>query len=119
MWAESVQGLEGLNAKKNEPGQAEDEEGLVELGSTLSIKCPLTQKEFEDPVTNTCGHSYEKSAVENYVRGATRKKCPVPGCGKQIEVENLQKDLVLIAHIRRLKNLKRKSQPADNGAYML
>ena len=29
--------------------------------------CPLTKKMFKDPVTTSCGHTYEKEALLDYI----------------------------------------------------
>ena len=33
------------------------------------LKCPLTRRLFEDPVVTPCGYTYERSAIEPWVRG--------------------------------------------------
>lgn len=34
------------------------------------LKCPLTRRLFEEPVVTPCGYTYERSAIEPWVRGA-------------------------------------------------
>ncbi|XP_064597248.1 E3 SUMO-protein ligase NSE2-like [Liolophura sinensis] len=57
----------------------------VEVACTqedIITKCPITGKEMVDPMRNKhCSHSYEKRAIEDYIKRRGKKaKCPVGGC---------------------------------------
>ncbi|XP_033119995.1 E3 SUMO-protein ligase NSE2-like [Anneissia japonica] len=72
----------------------EDEE-FVMTQAEVSLKCPITQREMTDPVKNKhCGHSYEKSAVNTYMKSRKKVMCPVCGCGNQnpLQKADLQDD---------------------------
>ena len=51
----------------------------------ISTKCPLTLKEFEEPVTSKkCPHSFERRAILELINANRGKgtQCPVPGCNQ-------------------------------------
>lgn len=75
----------------------EDDDEIVMTGVTTSLKCSFTLQYFEEPYSNKkCSHTYEKSAILDYLRteGATNSQpsrrgqnkgprtitCPTPGC---------------------------------------
>jgi hypothetical protein len=61
----------------------DSDEDVAISGEKISIKCPLTLREFVNPITSTkCPHTFEKSAILEMIRLAPSRKvqCPVGGC---------------------------------------
>jgi hypothetical protein len=63
------------------PGEESDDDDIAIARESISTKCPLTLREFVDPVTSTiCPHSFEKSAINEMLGRGGSVQCPVPGC---------------------------------------
>lgn len=58
-----------------------DDDDIAIARESISTKCPLTLREFVDPVTSTmCPHSFERSAIHEMLGRSGGVQCPVPGC---------------------------------------
>lgn len=115
-------------------GAAEDSDDDIAIArEVISTKCPLTLKEFQDPVTSTkCPHTFERSAIKsliqestidfngNSIRGRRDNRsdkavnCPVGGCGAMLTVGDLRADPVLVRKIQRLQTAKRRQENEDD-----
>ncbi|KAL9094885.1 MAG: hypothetical protein Q9165_002834 [Trypethelium subeluteriae] len=91
----------------------------------ISTKCPLTLREFEDPVTSThCPHSFERSAILSLIkdardqsgssRGARVVQCPVGGCAQMLTERDLRKDPTMVRRIQRLQAAKARAAEEDS-----
>lgn len=58
---------------------------------------------MKQPVKNRhCGHSYDKSAIEEHIRRMGRKaKCPVVGCPQIIKKQDLEIDKTLARELKK------------------
>lgn len=83
-----------------------EDDGLVVGTGKQSLRCPLTQTIYVDPVGNpSCPHIFSRQSIislarqnrSNYVR------CPIPGCNRNINVDALRTNEVLA---RRVENLQ-------------
>ncbi|CAD0107898.1 unnamed protein product [Aureobasidium uvarum] len=97
---------------------AEDSDDDFQIAKeTISTRCPLTLREFEDPVTSRkCPHSFEREAItsminmpNNHVRseGAAAVQCPVAGCQKLLTLADLYSDPVIKRKIARVQKATR------------
>ena len=60
----------------------EDEE-LVITRDKRDYKCPLSLSDLRDPLTSqSCKHTFEASAIKDYMGNRPQIKCPVAGCDK-------------------------------------
>lgn len=81
-----------------------DDDSDIEIAQEKqSYACPLTLRPLEHPVTSTlCPHSYEKAAVEDYLKhSGGSAACPVSGCSQMLTLAQLRPDPVLQRDIRR------------------
>lgn len=46
--------------------------------------CPLSSAEIRVPWNSTCGHSFERDAVLDYMVKMNYSRCPVIGCNKSL-----------------------------------
>lgn len=118
------------------PGAAEDDsdDDIQIQRATTSTKCPLTLREFEEPLTsNKCQHSFESSAILDMIShsheriggqpgrggqmvgGEKAVRCPVPSCAEMLRKNDLHKDVATIRRIKRLQNAKRLEEEDDDG----
>ncbi|CAM9102640.1 unnamed protein product [Choristocarpus tenellus] len=72
----------------------EDDDDLEVMAGELSIKCPLTNATFKEPVkSKKCGHTFDKNAVIYHIRVQRQNcVCPVAGCNKKLAMEDLVPD---------------------------
>jgi hypothetical protein len=100
---------------------AEDSDDDLQIAKeTISTRCPLTLREFEDPVTSRkCPHSFEREAItsmiqmpNNHVRseGAAAVQCPVPGCQKLLTLADVHSDPMIKRKIARLQKASRDAE---------
>jgi len=72
----------------------DDDNDTNVVDQVISNKCPLTQKEFVEPVQNKkCKHKYEKNTVLKYIADKTKSKrpakCPSAGCNNILNEKDL------------------------------
>lgn len=117
---EGAQPLPGQTGDVNEDDSDED---LAFLQETISTKCPLTLREFEEPVTsNKCKHSYERFAIISLIDaqprpGGTRGRtqgpksvaCPVSGCSARLAAADLKENAALKRQIKRIQEHQRRA----------
>ncbi|KAI1326785.1 hypothetical protein F5Y16DRAFT_374026 [Xylariaceae sp. FL0255] len=114
MWWDAVHGEDGkplpdasrwFNSGGNDDEEEEDDdEDLVIAQEHVSIYCPLTLVVMSQPYTSkTCKHTFEKSAIVDYLRTQSggRGTCPVPGCNEQVTIQDFADDPVMIRKIKR------------------
>jgi hypothetical protein len=63
-------------------GAADESDDDIQVArSKISTKCPLTLREFENPVMSiVCKHTFEKSAIYEMIGARPQVQCPVGGC---------------------------------------
>lgn len=85
----------------------DSDEDIIVARASITLKCPLTVRYFVEPYSNrVCTHSFEKSAILDYIRqnsrmhqerdahgkdvGAPKKRveCPQAGCSKVSQVSH-------------------------------
>lgn len=77
--------------------------GMIEVNPENRFKCPITGELFDNPVkkwkivlvlisSKSCGHTYSKEGIMNYLRKKKSAACPVAGCGKMVTVDSLIPD---------------------------
>lgn len=111
--------LEGR--RKSQAYPDDDEDSDLEIAQEIqSYLCPLTMGCFKHPVTSTvCPHSYEKFAIEDYLKQSAGGKaaCPVTGCSQLLTLAELKPDPVLERDVRRAtaRAQRRRQEEEDNG----
>lgn len=96
----------------SEQDTEEDDDGdLVMTQTTGTHLDPITRAPMKDPVKNTkCGHSYERTSIQQLTRKGRKTKCPIAGCPNQdyVLMEDLIDDAALKRQIERAdKNVKK------------
>ncbi|KAI9315646.1 zinc-finger of the MIZ type in Nse subunit-domain-containing protein [Dichotomocladium elegans] len=90
------------------PGDEKDDEGdddLVVGPMKRSLKCPLTQKWLENPVTSKlCRHTFSKREIFAFIsRKGGRTSCPVPGCVKILDHASFYEDTMVERMVARAR----------------
>jgi hypothetical protein len=123
------------NATDNSQNAADDtatsdsDDELVVTAAVSSLKCPLTLRLFEVPLSNNiCPHTFEKSAfLELFETGATsfrprgrnavpeprKLRCPVGGCDKMIAREDCYEDKMMERKVKRAKEQERRERETE------
>lgn len=61
----------------------DDDDDIAVARETISINCPLTLQPMKDPYTNrNCKHTFEKSALLEYLPMRGESQCPQAGCSQ-------------------------------------
>lgn len=87
-WFPQDKNAGGANNTLN--SEDEEDDDLVISGGTTNLKCPLSLQQFSEPYSSDiCTHTFEKSAIIEYINSGTvyaggekQKGCPVFGCDK-------------------------------------
>jgi SUMO ligase MMS21 Smc5/6 complex component len=80
---------------------ARNDDELQMVTQSVNYKCPITMTVMTDPWTSkTCNHSYSHEIV-NILRADRRCACPVSGCFNELTMDDIYKDALLAAKIRR------------------
>eukprot|EP00743_Colponemidia_sp_Colp-15_P006823 GILK01007360.1.p1 GENE.GILK01007360.1~~GILK01007360.1.p1 ORF type:complete len:240 (-),score=38.06 GILK01007360.1:98-787(-) len=94
----------------------DQDDELIVQGGDVPDKCPLTMQPFKEPVSNDkeqggCGHTYERSAIMDYIRNQSRRKrtvpCPVAGCSNHVTEQRLERNVDVEFSQQRRKKKKR------------
>jgi SUMO ligase MMS21 Smc5/6 complex component len=89
---------------EDDTAPSDDDADIVISRATQSSICPISQREFEEPVRNpACGHVYSNQAIRQLVRNDTTP-CPVAGCRSMVNIRSLQPDIEMEARLQRLRN---------------
>lgn len=72
----------GITVDKLSGGNdADSDEELAVAREIISLNCPLTLRPLEEPYSNRkCKHTFEKSAIQEYLRSNREMQCPQTGC---------------------------------------
>lgn len=113
--------------------QHENEDDEIEMtGATANLKCSFTLQYFEEPYSNKkCKHTYEKSAILDYlstegaVPSQTRRRghpqgpkkitCPTPGCSVTLELEDFFLDERVKQQVIKAKRFEAANNLADDS----
>lgn len=80
---------------------------VIVEASKRSLKCPLTQTYFVEPVTNpSCGHTFSKAAILQLARSSTSVPCPVAGCSRNVQIARLQPEDGIARAITRMGRVR-------------
>lgn len=80
------QGVGGGGGGEGEEEEGEEDDDDIQIArEKRSFRCPLSLAVIREPYTcGLCKHSFEKSAITEYIRGGNGRgraaECPVPGC---------------------------------------
>ncbi|KAK7415789.1 hypothetical protein QQZ08_012254 [Neonectria magnoliae] len=83
----------------------DDDDDIAVAREVLSINCPLTLKPMEQPYSNRkCKHTFEKSAILDYLSMRGEKQCPQTGCSQMFSRPQFDQDFYLdLAMVRRIR----------------
>ncbi|KAG0033052.1 hypothetical protein BGZ81_009494 [Podila clonocystis] len=98
----------------------DDEMEIVMTGDSgqQSLKCPLTTKFLEDPVTSSsCKHSFSKEAIMSMIASQRQTLCPVHGCNRPITAGMLQPNKALARKVAREKLIQEEMSQAQEDEY--
>lgn len=92
-----------------------DDDLAVMAPADDNIICPLTRKEFVDPVKNVCGHTYSREALLTYLgRGRGPRGCPVAGCNQNVSVGTVKPDEQMQRKLANSKKRKRMNEDEED-----
>lgn len=64
-------------------GADDDDDDIAIAHEVISVNCPLTLQPMKDPYTNrNCKHTFEKSALLEYLPMRGESQCPQAGCSQ-------------------------------------
>eukprot|EP00162_Nutomonas_longa_P009083 comp19009_c0_seq2/m.35074 comp19009_c0_seq2/g.35074 ORF comp19009_c0_seq2/g.35074 comp19009_c0_seq2/m.35074 type:complete len:197 (-) comp19009_c0_seq2:10-600(-) len=90
-----------------------EDDGLALVSASDNFICPITKREFQDPVKSTqCGHSYSREGVNMLFSGKTKIKCPV--CKKEMEKKDIEEDVEMITKMKRKRKRGLENELDDN-----
>ncbi|KXL43278.1 hypothetical protein M433DRAFT_156164 [Acidomyces richmondensis BFW] len=112
----------GITARATSNHNEEDSgDDIAVQRERISTKCPLTLREFKDPLTSKkCPHSFERSAILELLRVSTQRignqravQCPCGGCKEMLTKNDMHQDAVLLRKIKRIQRAKELEEQTD------
>ncbi|KAM0243358.1 hypothetical protein ACHAPO_000203 [Fusarium lateritium] len=99
-------------------GAADDDDDIAVAREIISINCPLTLQPMKDPYTNrSCKHTFEKSALLEYLPMRGESQCPQAGCSQSFSRARFDQDFFHDqAMVRRIKRARQTQ--AEQGMEM-
>ncbi|KAH7185785.1 zinc-finger of the MIZ type in Nse subunit-domain-containing protein [Fusarium flagelliforme] len=96
-------------------GAADDDDDIAVARETISINCPLTLQPMKDPYTNrNCKHTFEKSALLEYLPMRGEAQCPQAGCSQGFARARFDHDFFQDqAMVRRIKRARQAQAQQD------
>lgn len=81
---EPVMDRPGAEQRRNtQGGEDDDDDDVAVAREVLSLNCPLTLRPMEEPYSNNkCKHTFEKSAILDYLSRQGQMQCPQTGCSQ-------------------------------------
>ncbi|CEI60620.1 hypothetical protein FVEN_g9898 [Fusarium venenatum] len=71
----------------------DDDDDIAVAREIISINCPLTLQPMKDPYTNrNCKHTFEKSALLEYLPMRGESQCPQAGCSQSFSRARFDQD---------------------------
>lgn len=71
----------GRSQDEDEDGNVDGDTDLIVERATVSTRCPLSLRELEEPYSNRrCKHTFERTAIMEYIGRQGRVACPQSGC---------------------------------------
>ena len=98
--------------------EEEDDDDLAIAREQISTKCPLTLREFEDPITSKkCNHSFERTGILEFIGGnrTGQAQCPVSGCRETLRKSDLEVDRVIVRQIKRIQRARLLEENGSGG----
>ncbi|KAG6006202.1 hypothetical protein E4U21_007241 [Claviceps maximensis] len=102
-------------AADNEADDGDDDDIAV-AREVISLNCPLTLRQMEEPYTHMpCKHTFEKSAIMEYLPARGSVQCPQSGCNQTMSKVRFGQDFVLDeVMLRRIRRSKQTERGLDN-----
>ncbi|KAM4062889.1 zinc-finger of the MIZ type in nse subunit [Hirsutella rhossiliensis] len=93
-------------------GPDDDDDDIAVAREVLSIKCPLTLRPMDEPFSNSkCKHTFEKSAIRDYLPAQGVVQCPQTGCSETFSramfSEDFYLDQAMLRRIQRARQAQR------------
>ncbi|KAG0348180.1 hypothetical protein BG004_005836 [Podila humilis] len=98
----------------------DDEMEIVMTGDSgqQNLKCPLTTKLLENPVTSSsCKHSFSKEAIMSMLQSQRQTMCPYHGCNRPITVGMLLPNKALARKVERERLIQEEMDQAEDEEY--
>ncbi|KAG5922043.1 hypothetical protein E4U42_005617 [Claviceps africana] len=89
-----------------------DDDDIAVAREVISLNCPLTLRQMEEPYTHVkCKHTFEKSAIMEYLPARGSVRCPQSGCNQTMSralfTQNFLLDELMLRRIQRSKQAQR------------
>ncbi|KAJ6442040.1 chromosomal organization and DNA repair protein Mms21 [Purpureocillium lavendulum] len=118
---EPVMDRPGANKRRTTAGGDEEDEDNDDIAverEVLSLKCPLTLRDLEEPYSNNkCKHTFEKSAILDYLPRTGTVQCPQTGCSHMFSRAKFDQDFFLDElMLRRIRRARQAELDNDRAA---
>ncbi|KAM0217248.1 hypothetical protein ACHAQI_002117 [Fusarium lateritium] len=96
-------------------GDDDDDDDIAVAREVISINCPLTLQPLKDPYTNrNCKHTFEKSALLEYLPMRGESQCPQAGCSQSFSRSRFDQDFFNDqAMVRRIKRVRQAQEQQE------
>ncbi|KAG5997322.1 hypothetical protein E4U43_002667 [Claviceps pusilla] len=94
----------------------DDDDDIAVAREIISLNCPLTLRQMEEPYTHVqCKHTFEKSAIMEYLPARGNVQCPQSGCNQTMSKARFSQDFLLDeVMLRRIQRSKQTHRALDD-----
>ncbi|RCI16959.1 hypothetical protein L249_2697 [Ophiocordyceps polyrhachis-furcata BCC 54312] len=93
----------------------DDDDEIAVAREVISINCPLTLRPMVEPYSNNkCKHTFERSAIVDYLSSQRELQCPQTGCSAMFSRDTFHQDFHLDEAI--LRRIQREKETHRNRA---
>ncbi|KAF4992184.1 hypothetical protein FGRMN_7315 [Fusarium graminum] len=103
--------VSGMGAEHDD----DDDDDIAVAREVISINCPLTLQPMKDPFTNrNCKHTFEKSALLEYLPMRGESQCPQAGCSQTFSRARFDQEFFNDqAMVRRIKRVRQAQEQQE------
>ncbi|PNY29159.1 E3 SUMO-protein ligase nse2 [Tolypocladium capitatum] len=109
----------GAEHRRNTAGDDDDDDDVAVAREVISLNCPLTLRPMEEPYSNNkCKHTFEKSAMLDYLSQQGQMQCPQTGCSQTFSrakfADDFYLDQAILRRIQRAQEAQRNDEMKED-----
>ncbi|KAI0174230.1 zinc-finger of the MIZ type in Nse subunit-domain-containing protein [Pestalotiopsis sp. NC0098] len=110
-----------FSSRNHDSGEDEEEEeeddDLIVAREKKDIRCPLSLVIMQEPFTSSkCNHTFEKTAIMEFLRSQPGRstRCPQTGCSKEVSIRDFSLDHSMLRQIKRAQRQEANDDDDDD-----
>ncbi|ETS74286.1 hypothetical protein PFICI_14152 [Pestalotiopsis fici W106-1] len=92
------------NDGEEDGDEEEEDDDLILAREKKDLRCPLSMVMMQEPYTSAkCNHTFEKKAIQEFLKSHAGRKarCPQTGCNQEVSIRDFSLDQFMLRQIKR------------------